>query len=170
MYNDYRTCFDPRPGRVNSLAPGKTRWTMITPAIVFDGGKLRAVVGAPGGTKIVTGVLQALVNLLDHGMTTVEAVSAPRIDHQGEVVTAEERLRYYAQQFPVVEVDATYYALPREQQSELWAERTPDDFVFDIKAHALMTGQPTEVKRLPKSIRDELPEKLAEKPRIYGKD
>ena len=65
---------------------------MITPAIVFDGGKLRAVVGAPGGTKIVTGVLQALVNLLDHGMTTVEAVSAPRIDHQGEVVTAEGRM------------------------------------------------------------------------------
>ena len=92
MYNDYLNCFDPRPGRVNSLAPGKTRWTMITPAIVFDGGKLRAVVGAPGGTKIVTGVLQALVNLLDHGMTTVEAVSAPRIDHQGEVVTAEGRM------------------------------------------------------------------------------
>src|SRR5919201_3621386 len=92
MYNDYLNCFDPRPGRVNSLAPGKTRWTMITPAIVLDGGRLHAVVGAPGGTKIVTGVLQALLNLIDHGMTSVEAVSAPRVDYQGEAVTAEGRM------------------------------------------------------------------------------
>ena len=84
--------------------------------------------------------------------------------------TAEERLRYYATRFPVVEVDATYYALPREQQSKLWVERTPKDFVMDVKAHALMTGQPSEVKRLPKDIRDALPEKLKEKARIYGKD
>jgi len=84
--------------------------------------------------------------------------------------TAEERLRYYATRFPVVEVDATYYALPREQQSKLWVERTPRDFVMDVKAHALMTGQPSEVKRLPKEIREALPEKLKEKARIYGKD
>jgi len=84
--------------------------------------------------------------------------------------TAEERLRYYATRFPVVEVDATYYALPREQQSKLWVERTPDGFVMDVKAHALMTGQPSEVKRLPKEIREALPEQLKEKTRIYGKD
>ncbi len=72
--------------------------------------------------------------------------------------SAEDRLRYYATQFPVVEVDATYYALPRKEQARLWAERTPDDFVFDVKAHALMTGQPSEVKRLPKGLREELPE------------
>ncbi len=84
--------------------------------------------------------------------------------------SAEERLRYYASQFPVVEVDATYYALPREQQSKLWVERTPAGFLFDVKAHALMTGQPSEVKRLPKEIREALPEKLKEKARVYGKD
>jgi len=84
--------------------------------------------------------------------------------------TAEERLRYYATKFPVVEVDSTYYALPREQQAKLWVERTPDDFVMDVKAHALMTGQPSEVKRLPKDIRDALPDALKEKTRIYGKD
>jgi uncharacterized protein YecE (DUF72 family) len=84
--------------------------------------------------------------------------------------TAEDRLRYYATRFSVVEVDATYYALPRESQSKLWAERTPDDFVFDVKAHALMTGQPSEVKRLPREIRDALPEAHKDKARIYGKD
>jgi uncharacterized protein YecE (DUF72 family) len=84
--------------------------------------------------------------------------------------TAEDRLRYYATKFPVVEVDSTYYALPREQQSKLWVERTPDGFVMDVKAHALMTGQPSEVKRLPREIRDALPDPLREKARIYGKD
>ena len=84
--------------------------------------------------------------------------------------TAEERLNYYASRFPVVEVDATYYALPVRRTAELWVERTPPDFVFDIKAHALMTGQPTETKRLPKDLRSALPAEVAEKPRSYAKD
>src|SRR5213080_3042705 len=91
-YNDYMNCFDPRPGRPNSVRPGKTRVTMMTPSMVFDRGKLRVCAGAPGGTKIVTGVLQVLVNVLDHGMSAVEAVSAPRVDFQGEVVQAEARI------------------------------------------------------------------------------
>src|SRR5205809_6716546 len=84
--------------------------------------------------------------------------------------SAEERLRFYASQFPVVEVDATYYALPNKRTAESWVERTPKGFVFDIKAHALMTGQPTEVTRLPKAIKEELPASLQEKKRIYRKD
>jgi uncharacterized protein YecE (DUF72 family) len=84
--------------------------------------------------------------------------------------SAEERLNYYASKFPVVEVDATYYALPSRRTAELWVERTPPDFVFDIKAHALMTGQPTETKRLPKDLRSVLPEDVAAKARIYAKD
>jgi len=84
--------------------------------------------------------------------------------------SAEERLNYYASRFPVVEVDSTYYALPVRRTAELWVERTPPDFVFDIKAHALMTGQPTETKRLPKDLRSALPVEVAEKQRIYAKD
>lgn len=91
-YNNYLNCFDPRPGRVNSLEPGKTRTTMMVPTLVFDSQGLRAVAGAPGGTKIVGAVLQAVLNLVDHGMTPVEAVSAPRIDCQGEVVEIEGRI------------------------------------------------------------------------------
>lgn len=84
--------------------------------------------------------------------------------------SAEERLQYYASRFPVVEVDATYYSLPSRRTAELWVERTPPDFIFDIKAHALMTGQPTETKRLPKDLRAALPPEVAEKTRIYAKD
>jgi uncharacterized protein YecE (DUF72 family) len=84
--------------------------------------------------------------------------------------TAEERLQFYASRFPLVEVDATYYALPARRTAELWRDRTPPDFTFDVKAHALMTGQPTETKRLPKAIREELPEELQQKHRIYARD
>ncbi|MGI8510158.1 MAG: DUF72 domain-containing protein [Gemmatimonadaceae bacterium] len=82
----------------------------------------------------------------------------------------EDRRRYYASQFSVVEVDSSYYSLPERPTAALWAERTPDDFVFFIKAHALMTGQPTEVSRLPDGLVDLLPTDLAEKPRLYAKD
>jgi uncharacterized protein YecE (DUF72 family) len=84
--------------------------------------------------------------------------------------SAEERLTYYAATFPIVEIDATYYALPSARVAAAWVDRTPPDFVFDAKAHALMTGQPTETKRLPKDLRAALPEELAAKARIYARD
>ena len=101
---------------------------------------------------------------------TDPTMTAPGVFYPKGADSAEERLRYYAGQFPMVEVDATYYALPYKRMAEAWVERTPKDFVFDIKAHALMTGQPTEVARLPKAIREELPSELKEKSRIYRKD
>lgn len=101
---------------------------------------------------------------------TDPTMTAPGVFYPRGVTTAEERLRYYASQFPLVEVDSTYYALPNPFTAKAWAERTPRDFVFDIKAHALMTGQPTEVSRLPKALKEALPGGLAEKKRIYRKD
>jgi uncharacterized protein YecE (DUF72 family) len=101
---------------------------------------------------------------------TDPTMTVPGVFYPEGASTAEERLRYYAAQFPMVEVDATYYALPSKRTSESWVERTPKDFVFDVKAHALMTGQPTEVSRLPKAIKEELPGDLKEKKRIYRKD
>jgi len=73
------------------------------------------------------------------------------------VKTAEDRLRFYAEQFNTVEVDSTYYALPAERNAKLWAERTPEGFVFNIKPFALMTQHPAEISRLPKQLRGMLP-------------
>jgi uncharacterized protein YecE (DUF72 family) len=97
-------------------------------------------------------------------------MTKPGVFYPEGASSAEDRLRFYASQFPVVEVDATYYALPNKRTAETWVERTPKDFVFDVKAHALMTGQPTEVTRLPKAVKEELPSDLKEKKRIYRKD
>ena len=91
--------------------------------------------------------------------------------------TAEQRLRFYARQFPLVEVDSSYYAMPLPQTARLWVERTPADFTFNVKAFRLFTGHqalPTALDRdlrralgpepprtlyyekLPREIRDEL--------------
>jgi uncharacterized protein YecE (DUF72 family) len=51
--------------------------------------------------------------------------------------SAEARLRFYASQFPMVEVDSSYYAMPSGSNSVLWVERTPADFVINIKAFRL---------------------------------
>ncbi|MVO86488.1 DUF72 domain-containing protein [Streptomyces sp. p1417] len=67
---------------------------------------------------------------------------------------AEGRLRHYAERFPVVEVDAGYYALPSARNSALWVERTPEGFVFDVKAFSLLTGHPTKRAALPADLRD----------------
>jgi uncharacterized protein YecE (DUF72 family) len=67
--------------------------------------------------------------------------------------SAEARLRYYATQFPLVEIDSTYYALPAERTAQLWAERTPKHFTFDVKAFRLFTGHQAQPNALPADLR-----------------
>ena len=71
----------------------------------------------------------------------------------------EKRLAYYARQFPVVEVDSTYYGPPNEQTTRLWAERTPKHFTFNIKAFSLLTGHPTKVSSIYKDLRPDTDKK-----------
>ncbi|MDZ8055803.1 MAG: gamma-glutamyltransferase [Aulosira sp. ZfuVER01] len=66
----------------NAIAPRKTPLSSMTPTIVTENGHLRMAVGAPGGSTIITQVLQVLLNVLEYGMDAGAAVSAPRIHHQ----------------------------------------------------------------------------------------
>src|SRR5512144_3192535 len=84
-----------------------------------------------------------------------------------DIRSPEARLRYYAQVFPIVEVNATYYALPSEQNARLWVERTPPGFVFNIKAFGLLTQHPIDPRRLPDTVRERLPSDALEKGRLY---
>jgi uncharacterized protein YecE (DUF72 family) len=81
--------------------------------------------------------------------------------------TPEARLRFYASQFPIVEVDSSYYAIPSEKTARLWVERTPHDFMFNMKAFRLLTTHQTQPKVLPKHVRESLP---SDKKTIYYKD
>ena len=80
-----------------------------------------------------------------------------------QVSTAEDRLRFYAGHFDTVEVDSTYYALPAERNAVLWARRTPQGFIFHIKAYAMLTGHPALIRSIPKVLRGELPKEILQK-------
>jgi uncharacterized protein YecE (DUF72 family) len=84
-------------------------------------------------------------------------------------MSAEDRLHFYAAHFPVAEIDSTYYGPPAEQQAQLWAQRTPDGFRFDVKAYSLLTGHPTRPRSLWKDVREQLAPELAEKRNVYAK-
>lgn len=96
-------------------------------------------------------------SILARGVFYPEGVSSP-----------EERLRFYASQLPMLEVDATYYSLPSEETSRRWVERTPEHFVFNVKAHSLMTGHPTDPARLPEWLRNDLPQRLRAARNVYS--
>jgi len=97
--------------------------------------------------------------LIDSGWYPPDAAKSP-----------EERLRFYSEQFPVVEVDSTYYAIPDQRNPEAWVERTPPEFTFDVKAYAPFTGHAASVKALAKELREELPPEVQEKANFYLKD
>jgi uncharacterized protein YecE (DUF72 family) len=81
--------------------------------------------------------------------------------------SAADRLRYYAERFPLVEVDSTYYALPSERNAALWIERTPPHFVFNVKAFGLLTHHPVGTRALPAKLREQIGD---DKQRLYRKD
>ena len=92
MYNGCMGVFDPRPGRAGSLAPGKARFSSICPSIVFERDKPVLVIGAPGATQIAMGVLQVTLNVLDFGMTMLEAVSRPRFSATSNIIDLSNRI------------------------------------------------------------------------------
>ena len=99
---------------------------------------------------------------------TDKTLIASGLFYPRDVKTAEARLRYYASQFPVVEVDSSYYAMPSERNSMLWVERTPVTFVFDIKAFRLFTQHQTPLSALPADIRAALGK--IDKANVYYRD
>jgi gamma-glutamyltranspeptidase/glutathione hydrolase len=92
VMNDEMDDFSSKPGTPNmfgliqgapdAIAPGKTPLSSMTPTIVTRDGHLVMVIGSPGGSRIITIVLEAIVNVIDHGMSIQEAIDAPRIHEQ----------------------------------------------------------------------------------------
>jgi probable DNA metabolism protein len=107
-----------------------------------------------------------------HGVAgwTDPTLLAAGVFYPDSATTPELRLRHYASRFPMVEVDATYYAPPTRAMAAAWAARTPAAFVVDVKAYALMTGHAADVKRMPDWLRRALPASLRTAARVYGRD
>ena len=87
--NNYMFVFMPRPGRTNSVAPEKRVTSSMSPVMLLRDGLPRYALGLPGGLRIFPSVMQAISNLIDHGMSVQEAVEAPRLWTQGFGVEVE---------------------------------------------------------------------------------
>lgn len=85
------TWFDPRPGRANSIAPGKRILWAVSPSILSREGRARLVVGAPGGRKIISAVMQSIVNVVDHGDGPQDAVNGLRVHCEGPETWVDAR-------------------------------------------------------------------------------
>lgn len=113
MYNGAIGMYDPRPGNRRSLEPGRRRVSSMTPTMIFAGDKLKMLLGAPGGSHIPMGILQVILNVIDHGMSPCEAVNAPRFSAPGETVDMSARIPAYVAD----EVRARGYSVSRSAQS-----------------------------------------------------
>lgn len=122
-FNNAMYQFNPLPGTPNSIERGKRRITEISPTLVFTDGRLRMVLGAPGGTRILTAFAMTIVNVIDHGMSAVEAVSAPRIYCDGAVAQIEPRL-----------YRGVCQALKRSGESVVASEFSWDPFFCHVQA------------------------------------
>jgi gamma-glutamyltranspeptidase/glutathione hydrolase len=93
LLNSGMTWFNPEPGTINSVEPGKRILWAPTPTIVLDAaGRPILALGAPGGRRIMSAILQCIVNAVDFGMGVQEAVTAPRVHCEGPATLAEARL------------------------------------------------------------------------------
>jgi gamma-glutamyltranspeptidase/glutathione hydrolase len=90
--NNYMFVFNPRPGTASSVAPGKRVTSSMAPTIVLRDGKPAFALGLPGGLRIFPSAMQAVINLIDHGMTLQQAVEAPRVWTQGFDLEIEDRV------------------------------------------------------------------------------
>jgi gamma-glutamyltranspeptidase/glutathione hydrolase len=113
MYNNCMMVFDPRPGHAGSLAPGKARFSAISPTIVFKDDKPFFLVGSPGGTTITMGNLQAILNVVDFGMTAEQAVIAPRFMATSNTIEVTNRILRATER----ELQARGYPTKRHAQS-----------------------------------------------------
>ena len=92
LLNNCMALFDPHPGHPNSVGPGKRTVSSMSPAIVLKDGQPIMALGTPGGVRIFPSVAQAIINVIDHGMSLQEAVEAPRVWTQGQTLEIEQAI------------------------------------------------------------------------------
>ncbi|HEY1236797.1 MAG TPA: DUF72 domain-containing protein, partial [Solirubrobacterales bacterium] len=73
-----------------------------------------------------------------------------------EGLPAKDRLAFYAERFEAVELNSSFYAIPAISTVENWATGTPEGFRFDVKLHRLLSRHASQLKELPKDLRDDV--------------
>ncbi|TVR75466.1 MAG: gamma-glutamyltransferase [Sphaerobacteraceae bacterium] len=90
LLNNCMHLMDPTPGRTNSIAPGKRILSSMSPTLVMKDEQPFLAIGTPGGVRIFGSVMQAIINVIDHGMSLQQAVEAPRLWDRGPVLEIEK--------------------------------------------------------------------------------
>ena len=93
-------------------------------------------------------ILVGTASFADRGLLATGRFYPPEITHPAQ------RLPYYASQFPLVEIDATYYGMPDPVMTHGWAQRSPEGFTINVKAFRALTGHPTPLRALPAEVRE----------------
>ena len=130
LLNNAMVLFDPRPGNVNSIAPGKRPLSSMAHVIVRRDGKPVALAGAPGGRKIIDTVTQVMLNMLDFGMGPQAACSTPFVDPAGQPILID---REFGEQV-IADLVARGHSL-NAQESTIWPRLSgnPAAITFDGK-------------------------------------
>lgn len=136
MYNGLLSGFDPRPGRPASLGPGKSRISSQCPAILFKDGNPFMVLGAPGGTAIIPALAQSIMNVVDFGMSMLEAVAAPRVSVTSNTIDVSNRIPRYVTD----ELEQQGYPVARSYQSYAFA--APHAILVDGNGHLSGAADP----------------------------
>ena len=90
--NNATMWFDPEPGSVTSIGPGKRTMSAASQIVMLKDGKPFAAVGSPGGRRVISAVYQIVVNLIDYGLSIQPAISAPRIHSEGRTSEVSTRI------------------------------------------------------------------------------
>jgi len=117
MLNGGMSLYDPIPGRPNSIAPGKRRFSTMAPVLVFDGATPVVSLGAPGASWIGPALAQVLINVLDWGMDMQTAISAPRMVATGNQLDISNRIPLATQRA----IEASGYEVRRSHLSFAFA-------------------------------------------------
>jgi gamma-glutamyltranspeptidase/glutathione hydrolase len=129
--------FDPEPGSLVSVGPGKRLMTAGSPTLVLKDGQPLLAIGAPGGRRVITGVFQTLVNLLDYGMGPQAAITAPRVHAEGARVEYDTRIP----ESTIQELQGMgHELLPRETNPARISFARPNAVVIDRAAGVLRGG------------------------------
>jgi uncharacterized protein YecE (DUF72 family) len=104
-------------------------------------------------------------------LTGISAWSDPELIksqfYPPEVKTPKDRLRYYASNFPIVEMDSSYHFMPVKRNIAVWIEATPPGFLFDVKAFSLLTQHPASLSSLPADIREKTQNTMDKEGNLY---
>ncbi|MEZ4626133.1 MAG: gamma-glutamyltransferase [Thermomicrobiales bacterium] len=129
--------FDPAPGSLVSVGPGKRLMTAGSPTLVLEDGMPKLAIGSPGGRRVITAVAQVMLNILDYGLGPQEAITAPRVHSEGSVVEYDTRIPSDS----ISKLEAIGHVLtPQETTAARIAFARPNAVVVDHEAGVLRAG------------------------------